>query len=368
MTAHPHVLMTTDAVGGIWTYAHQLGRGLTEAGLQVTLAVLGPKPCGQQQADVVDAGMHLVWLGGALDWSAEDEGEIVASAASLARLCVGLRPDVVHLNSPALAAFDTLSAPVLAACHSCVRTWWTAVNGDIRVPDDLAWRAALVKLGYDRASALVAPSYAFAEATKIAYGLNDALQVIANGRCPLPTRTVRSGAAVFTAGRLWDEGKDIATLDRAIGRSRLSTSAAGPLEGPSSHRITLQHVRALGRLSEIDLQAQLSCRPIFVSPSLYEPFGLAVLEAAQAGCPLVLSDIPTFRELWDGAAVFFPPRDDAALADALRELAADPARSTRIGDAARTHAARYSASAMTQATLRLYAKLSPAFAGGKAAA
>ncbi len=50
-------------------------------------------------------------------------------------------------------------------------------------------------------------------------------------------------------------------------------------------------------------------RPIFVSTSLYEPFGLAVLEAAQAGCPLVLSDIATFRELWDGAAIFFPPGD-----------------------------------------------------------
>ena len=48
--------------------------------------------------------------------------------------------------------------------------------------------------------------------------------------------------------------------------------------------------------------------PIFVSAARYEPFGLAVLEAAQAGCALVLSDIPTFRELWDGAALFVPRR------------------------------------------------------------
>ena len=46
---------------------------------------------------------------------------------------------------------------------------------------------------------------------------------------------------------------------------------------------------------------------VFVSPALYEPFGLAVLEAAQAGCALVLSDIPTFRELWDGVALFVAP-------------------------------------------------------------
>jgi hypothetical protein len=43
-----------------------------------------------------------------------------------------------------------------------------------------------------------------------------------------------------------------------------------------------------------------------VGPSV-EPFGLAVLEAAQAGCPLVLSDLPGFRELWDGAALFRRP-------------------------------------------------------------
>ncbi len=43
---------------------------------------------------------------------------------------------------------------------------------------------------------------------------------------------------------------------------------------------------------------------VFASMARYEPFGLAVLEAAQAGMRLVLSDIPTFRELWDGAAIF----------------------------------------------------------------
>src|SRR3546814_15067984 len=61
---------------------------------------------------------------------------------------------------------------------------------------------------------------------------------------------------------------------------------------------------------------------IFVSPSLYEPFGLAVLEAAMSGCALLLSDIPTFRELWDGAAVFTPAGDSDALADRLQAMAA----------------------------------------------
>ena len=110
------------------------------------------------------------------------------------------------------------------------------------------------------------------------------------------------------------------------------------------------------------LAARLVQRPTFVSPTLIDPFGLALLEAAQAGCPLVLSDIATFRELWDGVAQFFPPRDDVRLAEDLLELASDPDRRRRLGETARARAARYTTQAMTEATLRLYAILSPAFA------
>jgi glycosyltransferase involved in cell wall biosynthesis len=74
---------------------------------------------------------------------------------------------------------------------------------------------------------------------------------------------------------------------------------------------------------------------------LYEPFGLAVLEAAQAGCALVLSDIPTFRELWDEAALFVPPSDARALGEALDTIIADPALRARLAAAATRRAARY---------------------------
>ncbi|MDT8262603.1 glycosyltransferase, partial [Roseomonas sp. DSM 102946] len=86
-------------------------------------------------------------------------------------------------------------------------------------------------------------------------------------------------------------------------------------------------------------------------------FGLAVLEAAQAGCALVLSDIPTFRELWDGAAVFVPPDDEAAVALALDRMMADRAERDRLGDAARERARRYSTAAMSNAMLALYDSL-----------
>ena len=101
-----------------------------------------------------------------------------------------------------------------------------------------------------------------------------------------------------------------------------------------------------------------AARPVFVSAALYEPFGLAVLEAAAAGCALVLSDIPTFRELWDGAALFVAP-DEAAIADAIAALVADPARRAALGEAARARAARYTPDATAAAMAALHARLLP---------
>jgi glycosyltransferase involved in cell wall biosynthesis len=85
----------------------------------------------------------------------------------------------------------------------------------------------------------------------------------------------------------------------------------------------------------------MSRSAVFVSAALYEPFGLAVLEAAQAGCALLLADIPTFRELWDGAAAFVAPSDDRAIADVLNNIMSDTALRTRLAAAAERRAAHY---------------------------
>ena len=109
---------------------------------------------------------------------------------------------------------------------------------------------------------------------------------------------------VLTAGRLWDEGKNVAALDRAAEHLPFKICAAGPLTGPNGASVEFDRLDWLGILDAAGLQDMMARTAVFVSPALYEPFGLAVLEAAQAGCALVLSDIPTFRELWDGAALF----------------------------------------------------------------
>lgn len=357
-----HLLMTADAVGGVWTYALELARGLAASGVRTTLAVLGPPPGPDQEADARPVpGLTLRDLDLPLDWTADRPEDVEAAAVAVADLAAEIGADVVQLNSVALAAGGGFTVPVVAVCHSCLATWWDAVRGTQALPEDFVWRVRLAARGMTHVDALMAPTAAFAQATARAYGLAQPPVTVRNGRTAPAARRVPQGAPeglfAFTAGRLWDEGKDVAAIDRAAGRVGLPVLAAGPPVGPNGARIVLDHVKPLGRLPEDEVRDWLGLGPVFVSMARYEPFGLAVLEAAQAGCPLVLSDIPTFVELWGGAAEFVQPGDDEALAAALTRLAEDPGLRRRLGEAARERARQYTPDAMAEGALRVYRTL-----------
>lgn len=350
--------MTADAVGGVWTYALDLAEGLAARGWRTTLAVLGPAPGMSQRLQarqVPGLDLHLTSL--PLDWLAENPGELKRTAAAVARLCRETGAEVAQLNTPSLAALAAFPVPVVSVCHSCLATWWATMR-DSPLPPDFLWRTTLLRQGYAASSALVAPTRAFAAATATVHDLAEQPTAVWNGRRPLAwTGSTSQVDSVLTLGRLWDEGKNVAVLDRAAGRLRWPVQAAGATEGPNGAHIALRHIHSLGRLDETEVTVLLAQRPVLASLARYEPFGLAVLEAAQAGCALVLSDIPTFRELWDGAAVFVPPDDEAAVALALDRMMADRAERDRLGDAARERARRYSTAAMLNAMLALYDSL-----------
>lgn len=356
-----HVLVTTDTVGGVWSYAMTLCRGLLARNARVTLAVLGPSPGPAQRLEAAALpGLRLLDTGLPLDWMAPDAGTVRNSGARLAALARDCGADLLHLNSPSLAAGNRFSMPVLAFCHSCLASWWAAVKPG-PLPPEFAWHRDLLAEGYRAADLLVAPSAAFAAVTRAVYALPERPRVIHNGS-PAWVAPRLPGAEffAFTAGRLWDEGKDLATLDAAAAGLPFPVLAAGPVEGPGGAAVGLRHLRTQGSLDRVAMQTLLARRPVFASAARYEPFGLAVLEAAQAGCPLVLSDIPTFREIWGGAADYVPPGDAAGFAEALQRLAASPRLRHARGHAARLRAARYTAEAMVAATVELYHALVPA--------
>lgn len=347
------LLLITDAVGGVWVYSLELARALEPLGIETVLAVAGPSPSAEQKGAA--SGLNVIDTGWPLEWLDTMPEEIARAGEDLARMADRECTDVIQTSSAALIARAPLDRPRIALQHSCVATWWAAVKST-PLPKDFEWRRDLVARGLAAADAIVAPTRAFAAATERAYGVT-CVHAVHNGRTAAAASRLPKGHFIFTAGRLWDEGKNATTLDRAAARIDAPFQAAGSTLGPNGASIGLQHLTPVGELSEAKLAGVLAAQPIFASAALYEPFGLSVLEAAQAGCALVLSDIPTHRELWDGAALFAEPHDDERFAAIISHLLQRPHERERLGELAFERAAQYSPRRMAREMAEVYARV-----------
>ncbi len=96
-------------------------------------------------------------------------------------------------------------------------------------------------------------------------------------------------------------------------------------------------VRLHGRVSQADMPAVMRTADVVVCAPWYEPFGIVPLEAMASGVPVVASAVGGLTDsVVDGVTgILVPPRDPAAIADALEGLLADPARRRRLGRAGR---------------------------------
>ena len=336
--------MTTDAVGGVWTYAAELRGQLAEAGVEVVLATLGP------QAPPDPASPYLACR---LEWQPEPWEDVQASGEWLLGLAEDAGADLVHLNGFAHAALPW-PVPVLVAGHSCVLSWHDAVRGTPAGPEWERYRVA-VGAGLHSADAVVAPTAAMAAALQRHYGLDAPPQVIANGVAAHSGEAithVERQPLVLAAGRLWDEAKGLDALDDAAADITWPVAVAGDAGDRQA-----SHARLLGAMPRDELRTLMGRSAIFAHPARYEPFGLVVLEAALAGCALVLGDIDSLRELWDGAAVFVAPGDAAALSAACERLGSDDELRRILAGRAGERAWRYDAQTMAQAYVRLYDRL-----------
>jgi glycosyltransferase involved in cell wall biosynthesis len=353
------VLMTADAVGGVWQYATDLAAALRPLGVDVTLAVLGPPPGADQRLEATLAGCKLIETDLPLDWLCDNARPVLAAGRAIGALAREIGADLVHLNSPSLLAAGPMGVPVLAVDHGGIGTWWQAAHG-ARPDEAYQWLDALIRAGLIAADAVVAPSASYAAAVARHHRLPTVPLAVHNGRAPVPVASDEArgpGAAVFTAGRLWDPVKNTALLDRVAARLPVAFEAAGALRGPHGEEVACRHLLVRGPLPAPAIAARLAERPIFVSAARFEPFGLAVLEAAQAGCPLVLSGLGTFRELWTGAALIVPEQDEAAYAAAIERILGDDALRQHLGEAARIRAQRYTPQATATAVAAIYTGL-----------
>jgi glycosyltransferase involved in cell wall biosynthesis len=349
------VLMTVDAVGGVWTYAMELVRALAPHGVEVTLAALGPNPSPAQAAVARSLrNADLVSFGGRLEWMEEPWADVERNGERLLALADECTADLVHVNGYAHATLPW-GRPVVVVAHSCVTTWWRAVHGE---DPPAAWREYRdrVAAGLLTADAVVTPTAAFLARLREAYGDVQRSHVIRNGvgagRVPARRSAMRE-PVVFACGRLWDDAKGMGTLDAAARGLAWRVKLAGERVAPDGRTFTPLAAELVGALTPTEVADRVARAALFAHPSLYEPFGLAPLEAARAGCALLLSDLPELRELWSGAATFVPPGDVGAWHRALGQAIADAPARRASAAAARERAAEFSAESMAAAYRRL---------------
>lgn len=351
------VLMTTDAVGGVWHYALEVCRGLRAHGVEVRLATLGPRPDPDQRAEAnaLD-NVTLCERDYRLEWMEAPWADVARAGEWLQELENDFAPDVVHLNGYAHGALPW-RAPVVIVAHSCVLSWWRAVRGTEAPAEWRPYRDA-VRAGLHAAASVVAPSRAMLAALVRNYGALPRSEVIPNGCSPAAFIAVEKEPFVLAVGRVWDEAKNLAQLARVAPALPWPVRVAGDPVPPTgaSERTRLENVELLGRCSRVRLADLLARAAVFAAPVRYEPFGLAVLEAAQAGCTLVLGDCASLRENWEEAAIFLPPDDTAAWRDTLGALTRDPAHRAALGRAARIRAESFTRTAMVDGYLATYAR------------
>jgi glycosyltransferase involved in cell wall biosynthesis len=115
-----------------------------------------------------------------------------------------------------------------------------------------------------------------------------------------------------------------------------------------------ESTRFLGWVSSEELEGLYRSATCFVFPSLYEGFGLPVLEAMARGTPVACSNRGALIEVADDAALLFDPEQPNAIAAAIEKLLADPIERERLSRAGREQAAGFTWAEAARRTLQTY--------------
>ena len=359
MTRRPRthsILMTADPIGGVWQYALELCAELNRRSIDVTLACMGRRLTGAERTAVADlTNVEVFESDFKLEWMNEPWSDISRAAQWLLELEQQRQPSLIHLNQYCFGALPWRS-PCLVVGHSCVCSWFEAVKGTPPGPEWNRYRET-VRHGLQYADAVTAPSRSMLAALERHYGIFRAAVPIYNGRSGAHFAPVEKEPFVLTAGRLWDEAKNVAILQRVAAAISWPIYAAGECATPDGKK---QHLEGLHLLGSLDLRALarwFGRAAIFVAPACYEPFGLSILEAALSGCALVLGDIESLHEIWHESALFVPRYDADAIATGLLALIRDPSLRAELSRRSRARALEYTPERMAERYLELYETL-----------
>jgi len=113
-------------------------------------------------------------------------------------------------------------------------------------------------------------------------------------------------------------------------------------------------VLLIGYVEESDLPALYQGAAVFAYPSLYEGFGLPVVEAMAGGVPVLTSNTTSLLELGESACQLVDPSCIESIGEGLEQLLSDAKERARIGEAGRLRAAEMSWEKVARQTLEVY--------------
>jgi glycosyltransferase involved in cell wall biosynthesis len=343
------VLITTDNIGGVWTFVLNLSRGLVNVGIDVRIVVTGDFLTESQRKEIGFTDWYFIKT--KQEWMSDPWQDLRIAGNILVDIVQSYRPDVIHLNSYAFGSMFS-EYPVIITAHSCVLSWWEAVKKE-QAPPEWDNYMMIVGNGIRSADALVTPSRTMMGAIEKLYAPEGRRYVIYNSIDRSDFRVSEKQKFVLSMGRLWDEAKNIKSVVSASAYIRYPVYIAGDYKGLDTGTLP-ENVLFRGKIPRNEVVEMLSHAAIYLLPVIYEPFGYTFLEAALSGCAIVTGDIPSMHEIWDDSVSFADPLDADDIADTVNMLMNDDNLRSFKAESALERAKQFTSEKMVTEYINLY--------------
>jgi glycogen(starch) synthase len=355
-------------MSGSWSYTRELVTGLVTRGIRVTLVSFGEIPLPEQIAwmDLLH-GLEYRPTAFRLEWMDDARHDLPESSEFLVNLAREVQPDLLHLHQFCHGDL-AIDIPRVVMAHGDLISWSEAVQGCTPRPTPwLKWYRETIMRGIAAADAVVAPSACMLSTLISTYSRPRRATIIYPGRNPIFFNPyVSKDDSVLSVGRLLDAGKQVFLLTQhtqpfsvcIVGAEQTVPMPRIPIRADVKVATAQSCVAIRGPQTEAQLRALYSRAAVYAATARYEPLGLSALEAAFSRCAIVANDIPSFREIWGDAALYFRTNDARSLAEILRKLDADRVMRHAYADRAYARARdRFTTKRMIDDYLDLYRSL-----------
>jgi glycosyltransferase involved in cell wall biosynthesis len=300
----------------------------------------------------------------------ESPQDFPQSSQYLADVVEEIRPDLLHLHQFCHGNLP-VDIPRIVMAHGDLISWNLAVQGCTPRPTRwLKWYRDTIIQGIAAADAVVAPSAAMLESIRTTYTRPRREAVIYPGRNPIFFNPyINKDDSVLSVGRLLDAGKQVFLLTQhtqpfsvwIVGAEQTVPVPRIPIRADVKVSTDTSSVAIRGPQTESQLRALYSRAAVYAATPRYEPLGIGPLDAAFSRCAIVANDIPSYREVWGDAALYFRTNDAGSLSEILRRLEADrPLRQAYADRAFARAREKFTTKRMIDGYLDLYRSLTGA--------